>query len=254
MTNTRVYFIGSKRSRAVKIGVAEDVRTRLSGNQVGNHQRLVVLADMPGDERYEHALHEAFAEYRIRGEWFRHEGRLAQFIALLPVFPRIADSLRATAQAERRVQKAALLAEAKRAGREVERRYKREVLPLICDAIRDYGVDEFAKLVGARRGDIVRAMSQRGRYIRVEWLMRLGAAVPRETALAILTPLMDIIGLRVLTPEQVAAEDAARAETERIRALMISTYGEIGRQALAQLDAEIAAEEAQLAARWAGAS
>lgn len=87
MSDTRVYFIKSARSNAVKIGVADNVKTRMRALQNATPDRLILLAEMPGDERYERQLHVLFAEYRIRGEWFRCEGKLAVFIAALPAMP-----------------------------------------------------------------------------------------------------------------------------------------------------------------------
>jgi len=79
-----VYFIKSMRSKAVKIGVSVNVAERLVRLQTGSVARLILLAEMPGEASYERALHKAFAEYRIAGEWFRCEGKLAAFIASLP--------------------------------------------------------------------------------------------------------------------------------------------------------------------------
>ena len=87
MNDPRVYFLKALRSKAVKIGTSSDVTLRLASLRAQYGSRLVLVGTVPGDERYEKTLHRAFAEYRIRGEWFRCDGRLAAFLSLLPSLP-----------------------------------------------------------------------------------------------------------------------------------------------------------------------
>jgi hypothetical protein len=77
-----VYFIAAGRG-AVKIGFAHDVESRLQALQTSSAEELVLLHYMEGTTADERRLHEKFAELRIRGEWFRHEGFLAEFIVTL---------------------------------------------------------------------------------------------------------------------------------------------------------------------------
>lgn len=55
-----------------KIGIAKDVAQRLRNLQTGNpiEIALVSAAFFEGAPRFESKLHEAFSEYRTRGEWF----------------------------------------------------------------------------------------------------------------------------------------------------------------------------------------
>lgn len=68
---TFVYFIVCGSGRAVKIGRANDVESRLAALQVANHDDLKLIASFAAPEEVERLLHGVLAEYRIRGEWFR---------------------------------------------------------------------------------------------------------------------------------------------------------------------------------------
>lgn len=45
--------------------------------------KLKVLITVAGGHRLERSLHARFARYRVKGEWFRHEGELAEYIQSL---------------------------------------------------------------------------------------------------------------------------------------------------------------------------
>lgn len=68
-----VYFISN--GQYVKIGVAKDVKTRLSDLQVGNSSELRLLFSIPAKShqaahRIEAILHNEYRHRQIRGEWF----------------------------------------------------------------------------------------------------------------------------------------------------------------------------------------
>jgi hypothetical protein len=76
ITTVFVYLIGMQGTDYVKIGVAGDVQDRLRGLQGANPYPLVVLGTFEHPGRYqafahEHELHEAYSEWRVRGEWFK---------------------------------------------------------------------------------------------------------------------------------------------------------------------------------------
>lgn len=74
-----IYFIQARPSRAIKIGyTTKDITGRLSALQTGNHERLTLLAAVPGDLTAEKRLHRKFADLRLRpdGEWFRESFEL----------------------------------------------------------------------------------------------------------------------------------------------------------------------------------
>ncbi|MEV8529908.1 GIY-YIG nuclease family protein [Streptomyces sp. NPDC052000] len=65
----RTYLVGVEGSPQTKIGrTTVALKSRVSQLQTSHHARLLPLLDVEGD--YERALHERFANYRVRGEWF----------------------------------------------------------------------------------------------------------------------------------------------------------------------------------------
>jgi hypothetical protein len=81
-----VYFIGSRGTGAVKIGFSRHhPGSRLRALQTGNSADLYLAAFFAGDQAKERELHERFGEFHLRGEWFRHDGQLRDFISLLSV-------------------------------------------------------------------------------------------------------------------------------------------------------------------------
>jgi hypothetical protein len=71
-----VYVIGF--DKYVKIGITINLDMRLSALQMPVELTLYALLD--GGRREENELHARFAGYRLRGEWFRKEGELAEWI------------------------------------------------------------------------------------------------------------------------------------------------------------------------------
>lgn len=74
-----VYFIRDGHG-LVKIGSATDPRRRLQSLQIGNPSALVLAAVFDGNVLEEKALHRLFAEFRVRGEWFRESDVVAAVI------------------------------------------------------------------------------------------------------------------------------------------------------------------------------
>lgn len=62
----------------VKIGKSRDPVSRVNNLQTSSPTKLRTLFILEGDRERE--LHALFAEYRVRGEWFRVEGALKKFI------------------------------------------------------------------------------------------------------------------------------------------------------------------------------
>lgn len=86
-----VYFIECSGTRAIKIGIAVDVEKRLATLQTGNPSPMSVIAVVPGARANELRLHMRFRPERLRGEWFRGDGDLRQFV----------DRIRALTDADR---------------------------------------------------------------------------------------------------------------------------------------------------------
>lgn len=78
----RVYVIEAVGTSWVKIGWTRDTATseRLRALQVASPLELRLVVSIVGGEARERAMHEQFAEYRVRGEWFERRGRLAAWI------------------------------------------------------------------------------------------------------------------------------------------------------------------------------
>lgn len=65
-----VYIIEAVGSGRCKIGVTNDVPTRIKGLQTGSPFPLRVLAVIEGGEDLEKFIHKQFAKFRKHGEWF----------------------------------------------------------------------------------------------------------------------------------------------------------------------------------------
>ncbi len=73
-----VYFI--YHNGCIKIGASVNPWARLSSLQTAHHERLEMLAIMPGDQAEERALHRRFSQYHKAGEWFNDNDDLRRFI------------------------------------------------------------------------------------------------------------------------------------------------------------------------------
>ncbi len=233
---SRIYFIANHAKNAVKIGVADNPKARLSSLQTGCLDELSILAEMPGNEHYEAALHRAFDEYAIRGEWFRLEGKLEQFVSLLPEFPasekKYARELKAEQPQPRRLNKAAF------------DKHWQEMLALIREAVDFVGIDKFAAAVGAQRGNVANALHERhNRHFHYRWFCSLLEMLPKERSLVLLNHMALPMGLRFITPEEIEQERAARERLDALRTAIRERLGEEGEAWLAAIEAEWAEEE-----------
>lgn len=73
-----IYFI--YHNEYIKIGFSADPWGRLASLQTAHYQQLDMLAIMPGEQADEREIHRKFWKYRERGEWFRDNELLRQFI------------------------------------------------------------------------------------------------------------------------------------------------------------------------------
>jgi hypothetical protein len=77
-----IYFIQIvNKDKFIKIGYSSNVYARLMDLQVGNPYELVLLATMAGEYEVEDAIHEKFAKYRVRGEWFEPHNKILRYIS-----------------------------------------------------------------------------------------------------------------------------------------------------------------------------
>ena len=72
------YFI--RAGASIKIGAATDFKKRLTALQTAHERPLEVLAVVPASAAPEYEVHQQFAHLRLRGEWFRADRELLQFI------------------------------------------------------------------------------------------------------------------------------------------------------------------------------
>lgn len=77
-----VYFIQQGDSGPIKIGVATDVWKRLGSLQVSTVEPLHLRAMLPGGRETEKRLHQQFAAFRVRGEWFLPVDDVRELFAL----------------------------------------------------------------------------------------------------------------------------------------------------------------------------
>jgi len=75
-----VYFVRSESGGPIKIGVAVDVKSRVSNIQVGRPDRVLLIATEEGGREKERELHRRFATARIDGEWFTATEELLRYI------------------------------------------------------------------------------------------------------------------------------------------------------------------------------
>lgn len=85
---SHVYIIQSGKEGPYKIGMARNVEKRVDELQIGNHQKLYIIAKIyfGTDARAYHIeklLHRMYSRARIRGEWFNSSIRLKRADAYL---------------------------------------------------------------------------------------------------------------------------------------------------------------------------
>ncbi len=82
LNSSMIYFLEADTTPAlIKIGyTAKGVQERLSELQIGSPVEIRILGIMEGGCSEEQELHQRFAAYRVRGEWFRSHHDLDFFI------------------------------------------------------------------------------------------------------------------------------------------------------------------------------
>lgn len=82
-----VYFIGNIEQKIVKIGVATNLKRRLSNLQIGNPYELIVLLKLEGGYTLEKEFHILFKQYRLCGEWFVLSDEILSYISTYSIDP-----------------------------------------------------------------------------------------------------------------------------------------------------------------------
>jgi hypothetical protein len=72
-----IYLIRNGESFIFKVGIAQDVESRLAQLQTGNPVELVIVSSygFPNAENVEKVLHQKWSGVRMRGEWFEFDTR-----------------------------------------------------------------------------------------------------------------------------------------------------------------------------------
>lgn len=82
-----IYFIKESALGSIKIGISRSVADRLSQLQRNMPQKLECLGFIEGNFSDEKILHEKFSHLKIRGEWFREDNELSDFLSTLDLKP-----------------------------------------------------------------------------------------------------------------------------------------------------------------------
>lgn len=75
-----VYFVRAGTAGPIKIGISNQPARRISRAQGYHYEELITMAVVTGSWHDEIGVHEKFSHLRIRGEWFRSEPELIEFI------------------------------------------------------------------------------------------------------------------------------------------------------------------------------
>lgn len=76
--DAKTYFMQSDGGGPIKIGSSANPTERLRSIQTGHHSEIKLIAHI--DQDIEKRLHREFKDLRLRGEWFRPEKRLVDWI------------------------------------------------------------------------------------------------------------------------------------------------------------------------------
>ena len=77
-----IYFIQNQSNHLIKIGYSKDVERRFRQHQLNVPDTLELIAKFycRGPARYERLVHTLFKDLRVKGEWFRPNGRIFDFV------------------------------------------------------------------------------------------------------------------------------------------------------------------------------
>lgn len=75
-----VYFIQGESGGPVKIGYTTDIKRRLKELQSGSIDILQILLVVPGNKVYEQYLHSKFENYRLKGEWYKPDPKIFEYM------------------------------------------------------------------------------------------------------------------------------------------------------------------------------
>jgi hypothetical protein len=96
-----IYAVQCGASGPIKIGKAKDPQGRLGELQVGNWEKLNLLAyqTCSEDNWLERQLHSKYAQYKVRGEWFMPSEQILQLVERIKAGKAETDITQAQAKA-----------------------------------------------------------------------------------------------------------------------------------------------------------
>lgn len=75
-----IYFIQAGNDGPIKIGKAQNSEARRRDLQTGNHEKLKLITEIPGDKEREDSIHNDLRSDRYRGEWFSATPKVLAYI------------------------------------------------------------------------------------------------------------------------------------------------------------------------------
>lgn len=80
-----VYFIQVMNGGPIKVGFAVNPEKRFKAIQGCNHEKLEIIAVIPGVHSLENKIHKDLRGYNIHGEWFRPDKEVIEYIKNIQV-------------------------------------------------------------------------------------------------------------------------------------------------------------------------
>jgi hypothetical protein len=78
-----VYFVEAEGTGFIKIGKTNNIEKRLRSLQTATPHRLILRKCLTG-ATHEKNMHDFYKEYKIRGEWYKLDGKLKDYVDSLP--------------------------------------------------------------------------------------------------------------------------------------------------------------------------
>ena len=75
-----IYFVRSELTQLIKIGITGEYKNRIRALECGTGGSITRIALFRGSSLHEMACHRCFNEFRTKGEWFRRDGILDEFL------------------------------------------------------------------------------------------------------------------------------------------------------------------------------
>lgn len=75
-----IYFLLAEKTNRCKIGITRCVEQRMKELDRMSPVKLRLMGTVSGDHKAEKAIHDTFDQLRVKGEWFKYESPLTEFI------------------------------------------------------------------------------------------------------------------------------------------------------------------------------